>query len=69
MAKAGRIMQSWLVPHRRTVLMMACRVNLEVDVLAKYVERSVAASQEELRLTVEKLSARVAELEEQLRKK
>lgn len=49
--------------------MMACRVNLEVDVLAKYVERSVAASQEELRLTVEKLSARVAELEEQLRKK
>lgn len=39
------------------------RVNLEVDVLAKYMERSVAANNEELRAVVAKLEARVAELE------
>lgn len=42
------------------------RVNLEVDVLAKYMERSVAANNEELRAMVAKLEARVAELEKTL---
>jgi prefoldin subunit 5 len=39
------------------------RVNLEVDVLAKYVERSMGATIESLRANIEALQERVAVLE------
>lgn len=61
--KTGMGRRPLLLTHAPTRI--KCRVNLEVDVLAKYVERSMGATIAALREEVDALKAKVERLENQ----